>query len=587
MLDKFSWLHLSDFHFRADGDTFSQDVSINEITGDISSRLSSEHPLQFVAVTGDIAFSGKPSEYEVAAGFFSSLACELGLGLNRIFVVPGNHDVDRDLQKYLYEGVLLKLTSQQAVDDFLGREADRTALMERQSAFRTFQEHLFVDATASKTDEGLAHVRVLDLGGLRVCVLELNSAWLSGSNDQAGKLLIGERQMINALALAEQHRPHFMVALAHHPTEWISEFDRLSCAGRLLPRLDIFHTGHLHRHEVSIRLMPGAECLLVAAGSSHASRHYENSYNLVEFEVGTGECRVRRFEYKPGSGGFEEIPSTKHRMTMGGTLPAESGEIAEALRGIEPAVHPYADYLAALLVGDMNEVPIKLNDGSCTFASRDYPSEFQFAEIKDFLRIPNMLRTYDDVSLEEGLSVHRAAISGLTALLSLTATRNSEFAELLASRVAQAKKLTGRSEREASPYQVQYLDDLASAGEWAELAETSRRYVKSSVEQVRITARRRLSWALLRSDEQSSRTDGLSLACKDLEEPWADVQDYIVASTGAESLNDRDLAVSIALSALKRWPSDAALREHCRSLAIQAGGKMLRQQLEETGVNDK
>ena len=183
---------------------------------------------------------------------------------------------------------------------------------------------------------------------------------------------------------------------------------------------------------------------------------------------------MRRFEYKPDSGGFEEIPSTKHRMTLGETLPAESGEIAQVLRRFEPAVHPYADYFAALLVGEMNEVPIKLNDGSCTFASRDYPSEFQFAEIKDFLRIPNMLRIYDDVPLEEGLSVHRVAISKLTALLSLTATGNSEFAELLESRVAQAKKLTGRSEGEASPYQVQYLDDLASAGEWAELVDTSR-----------------------------------------------------------------------------------------------------------------
>ena len=316
MLDKFSWLHLSDFHFRADGDLFSQEVSTGAILGDLPSRLSSEHHLQFVVVTGDIAFSGKPSQYDLAAEFFKSLASTLGLGMDRIFVVPGNHDVDRSLREYLYEGVLQKLTNQQAVDEFLGHESDRTALLERQSAFRAFQDQLFVDGATTSTDDKLARVRALDLDGLRICVLELNSAWLSGSKDRAGRLLIGERQMINALAVAEKYQPHLTISLMHHPIDWLSEFDQLSCTGRLLPRLHISHCGHLHRHEVSVRLLPGAECLLVTAGSSHASRYYGNSYNLVEFEVGSAECQVRKFEYMTETGVFRELPASKYGISL-------------------------------------------------------------------------------------------------------------------------------------------------------------------------------------------------------------------------------------------------------------------------------
>ena len=194
MLDKFSWLHLSDFHFKSDSDLFSQEVSTKAILEDIPSRLSSEHPLQFVVVTGDIAFSGKPSQYDLAAEFFKLLASTLELGMDRIFICPGNHDVDRGLQEFLYEGVLQRLTNQQAVDEFLAREADRTSLLGRQAAFRTFQDQLFADGATRLTDDSLARVRALDLDGLRICVLELNSAWLSGSEDQAGRLIIGERQ---------------------------------------------------------------------------------------------------------------------------------------------------------------------------------------------------------------------------------------------------------------------------------------------------------------------------------------------------------------------------------------------------------
>ena len=587
MLDKFSWLHVSDFHFKAGGDLFSQKVSTDALLVDIPLRLSGEHPLQFVVVTGDIAFSGKPSEYELAAEFFKSLASTLGLGMDRIFVVPGNHDVDRNLKDYLYEGVLQRLTNHQAVDEFLGRESDRAALLERQSAFRIFRDQLFVGGTTSLTDDKLARVRALDLDGLRICVLELNSAWLSGSKDQAGRLLIGERQIINALAVAEKHLPHLTISLTHHPMDWLSEFDQLSCTGRLLPRLHIFHSGHLHRHQVSVMLLPATECLLMAAGSSHASRYYENSYNLVEFEVGSAECRIRRFVYMTEPGVFTELPASTYGITLRGTPVTGSGEIAAILREVDPSVHPYADYLAALLTGEMNEVPIKLDDKNWIFASRDFPMEFQFAEVREFLRIPNMLRTYTDMSLGESMVVHKAAILELTNFIARIEATSREFADMLGSHVAQAKKLTSREGTETSPYQVQHLDDLAINGEWQDLAEASRRYLNSMSEEVRITARRRLSWALMRSEEQRDRNDGLTLADENLDKPWADFEDYIVASAGSELLGDGERAVSTVVTALRRWPNEPKLREYCRSLALRTGSQILGDFLRRTREDDR
>ena len=205
MLDRISWLHLSDFHFRAEDDSFSQDVSCDALVHDIPSRLTEDYPLQFIVVTGDIAFSGQSSGYKPASEFFDALLGSLGLDTSRLCIVPGNHDVDREIQAYMYEGVRSLLTSQQAVDEFLGHEAELTQLMSRQAAFRGFCERLLQDCSIGETEDELARVRLLDLDGLRVCVLELNSAWLSGSKDRQGSLLIGERQIIGALRLAEQY----------------------------------------------------------------------------------------------------------------------------------------------------------------------------------------------------------------------------------------------------------------------------------------------------------------------------------------------------------------------------------------------
>ena len=134
----------------------------------------------------------------------------------------------------------------------------------------------------------------------------------------------------------------------------------------------------------------------------------------------------------------------------------------------------------------------------------------------------------------------------------------------------QAKKLTGIGIeiRETSPYQVQHLDDLAFSGEWQDLAEASRRYLNSMSEEVQIAARRRLSWALLRSEEQTDRIEGLTRACDILKEPWTGFQDYIAASAGATSLGDNERAVSTAAIALGNWPGEPELLAYCRTLAV-------------------
>ena len=355
MLDKISWLHISDFHFKAGGDNFSQEVSCDALVRDIPSRLSDEFPLQFIVVTGDIAFSGQSSEYELASAFFDSLLDNLGLDARRLCIVPGNHDVDRSSQTYMYDGVRLRLTNQRNIDEFLGLETERIQLMERQSAFREFRNSLLVDGQESETNEGLARVRNFDLGGFRVCVLELNSAWLSGDKDRPGSLLIGERQIIDALTLAESFNPHLTVALTHHPIDWLAEFDRMACTNRIVRGVDVFHSGHLHTHQAFTMLGPGSQCLHSAAGSSHETRHYRNSYNLLEYDIGNATCNIRQFEYRTDSGEFQELQGIECGLPSRGEVRATPAEIANVLREQVPVAEPYAGYMASLLTGGLEE----------------------------------------------------------------------------------------------------------------------------------------------------------------------------------------------------------------------------------------
>ncbi len=54
-----------------------------------------ENKPDFVIITGDLAYSGKPEEYKAVHNFCDELLKASKLAQDRLYFVPGNHDVDR------------------------------------------------------------------------------------------------------------------------------------------------------------------------------------------------------------------------------------------------------------------------------------------------------------------------------------------------------------------------------------------------------------------------------------------------------------------------------------------------------------
>ena len=92
-------LHVSDIHFRAP-DCENPDLDPDRpyrtrMLQDARARIQSLGPVEAILVGGDIAFSGDPAEYKAALAWIKELAETCKCSLARVFVVPGNHDVDR------------------------------------------------------------------------------------------------------------------------------------------------------------------------------------------------------------------------------------------------------------------------------------------------------------------------------------------------------------------------------------------------------------------------------------------------------------------------------------------------------------
>ena len=94
-----TWLHLSDWHQK--GPDFDRKVVRDALIEDLrtaSRRLSSSlTQVDFVVFSGDTAFFGKPEEFVTARqNLFDPVLAALGLPPERLFMVPGNHDLNRN-----------------------------------------------------------------------------------------------------------------------------------------------------------------------------------------------------------------------------------------------------------------------------------------------------------------------------------------------------------------------------------------------------------------------------------------------------------------------------------------------------------
>lgn len=303
-LARLTWLHLSDWH-QKDKD-FDRKVVRDALIEDIRQRIKIDPnfaQVDFIVFSGDVAFSGKKDEYQAAKEYlFDPVLEATGLSADRLFIIPGNHDLDRGAFEML-PPALQKVLNEEECKKWLADEKKRSRLLEPFEEFRTF-----VSAYTGQDSPEYASIRLWsDLGGKKVALLGLNSAWMCGRNKDAkgevndyGYTLLGEPQIYDALKRITEADVRLVVL--HHSFDWLVEFDRQRVKDRLGKAAHFILCGHQHLPQININQGTGGDCVIIPAGASYERRtaanpRYTNAYNFVQLDLseGTGIVHLRRW----------------------------------------------------------------------------------------------------------------------------------------------------------------------------------------------------------------------------------------------------------------------------------------------------
>ncbi|MCP4654187.1 MAG: hypothetical protein GY856_02090, partial [bacterium] len=279
------WLHLSDFHFEA-LERWSSRATLTALLQHGDKLRERGLAPDLVFVTGDVARSGRPKEYEQAERFFTELAEKLDLEpREHFFFVPGNHDVDRDAIGPGDRYILAGLDTQEAIEEVFADAGTMALVGRRLENFYAFTERLLGPARGWRRERPW-RVDHREIHGLDVGILQLNSAWACGTDDDKG-LLVGEAQLRQAL---EEDADTFLrIVLVHHPVADLRDVDRARLEALLgSGSVHFLLRGHLHRTRTVASQSPDGWLVELAAGAAYTGGSWPQMHLLTEADLAAG-----------------------------------------------------------------------------------------------------------------------------------------------------------------------------------------------------------------------------------------------------------------------------------------------------------
>ncbi|WP_222832458.1 metallophosphoesterase [Pseudomonas sp. SC3(2021)] len=297
------WLHLSDIHFHPKT-AWRDNIIRRELLTFLSRRfVSGLQKPDIIFCTGDIAFgetSGAPlkEQYKEAAKFFDDLLQCCDLTKDRLFLVPGNHDVNRKNISVDQQARLVEMAekSRNHVGEINERFADCT--FDHKSAMGRLAEYGdFVKEYRPELYKEHYHLyaHTLEINDFIVGIAGFNSAWsCAGPEDDRHVWLASEWQFNYMSEII--NGADIRIGLIHHPFDWFSEAEQHDAESRASRSLHFLLHGHTHTSWVR----PTENCIQLAAGAVGADTIDQFGVNLVRTDPLTGATTAHLFGYNKG-----------------------------------------------------------------------------------------------------------------------------------------------------------------------------------------------------------------------------------------------------------------------------------------------
>jgi len=308
MAKNITWLHLSDLHVCNPKSSWDYHVVLDSLLNDLE-NMEKKHDLHpdIMFFTGDIAYGqigpnkgeNISEQFALAQTIFDKIRKIFSreIPLENIFIIPGNHDVNRTEVTIDQIEWLDKQQDAEAVLRLI-QNADKQwqRYMERLTDYHKFLElngykHLLDDP------QRLIYSAIRQINDVQVGISGLNSAWSCGRDNEKGKIWFGGLFQLNSLK-KNLKNANFCICLSHYPMSWLvsSEDPQMTI------KIELDYRFFLHGHEHKGWVYEGKNHIKIASAACYERSDKDNGYNFVKLDLdrGIGEIWLRKYDSSGG-----------------------------------------------------------------------------------------------------------------------------------------------------------------------------------------------------------------------------------------------------------------------------------------------
>lgn len=288
-------LHISDLHFQHDNE--EQREFITKFLQDIESNTL-KNLCKFVVFSGDLVMEPSKRNYEtVKSDFIEPLMSILQLPMDHFFLVPGNHDCNREEIEISSENSeqFSHLISEYFRTSRKGSKELEKVKKHLHHKFDTFlafhnklySNHLDADIRHNINEFNSTHIYQYSSNKIGIACINSSLTCFGSSSSEIGKIYIGKGQI--ELLLRQIKDCSIRIAVFHHPLDGSDIFSRDEVRSYLYENFHVILTGHTHT-ERSYSIAQNNEEVFYNISSCLYSNDYNRetiydpSYSFVEID---------------------------------------------------------------------------------------------------------------------------------------------------------------------------------------------------------------------------------------------------------------------------------------------------------------
>lgn len=309
---KMNLVHLTDIHIKkADDPILRHSVDVAKAIASVSKGTDSI----VILISGDVAFSGQKTQYDLAAGFFTEIServlDETGATVE-FLVCPGNHDSDFSEKDTLREIILKSLA---IGDASLDDEQVQETLTKNQSAFFEFKATLEGGTEAA---DRIWHRTYKELCGKLVRFDLINVASCSSIQEKPGSLSFP----VEHEHFRTQRDADLVICAFHHPANWLSQTEYRDFRRQVRKISDLVLTGHEHMGNSGlIRELESDESLFFEGYVLQEEGIDRSAFSCLEIDFESKAIEQAVFQWNGTSYSRTELPEDHSELPF----PSSSG----------------------------------------------------------------------------------------------------------------------------------------------------------------------------------------------------------------------------------------------------------------------